>query len=1119
MGQGGSKTQRVDIIDIYDPRVTGRAAPKGTLFRYIPVVGNPELLIKQDDGFTVNWANVSSDPTGITVVEAASTANVNVAVAPANLDGVVLVANDLVLLKDQTLAEENGVYQFNGAGVPLTRASEWNAAEEFIPGRQVFVDGGDEYADTMWALADSVAVLGVDPVRFIPISVIDQVVTPTVAASVANVNIAVAPANLDGVVLVANDLVLLKDQTLPEENGVYQFNGAGVPLTRATDWDFAPEFTAGRLVFVGPGGTVNADKYWGLEAAVANLGVDPVTFVQAGGAPIGTPDTIAYFNTLGVLSGNIQAFLREATFSIGFGIINAPATITSSGNGSQAHGESTDAGSDISSTNDGSYAHGRVATAGTIVSSGEGAHAHGNADAGAIITASIVGAHAGGFASGAGSTIQASGTASLAHGVAAAAGILRATLGGAVATGVANISAIIESTSGGSQAQGYATDLNSRLTASSFGAQARGFVGAGGVIEATFSGAVCQGYASGAGSVLQSIQEGAFVHGYALSAGIIRAGLNGSTARGHVDTSGVIETAGSAIGGIASGFATGAGSLISAGTAAAPVDGEGSIAHGYAEASGQITTESKGAVAIGYVSTAGAYIYSSSFGTIALGYATNGGGIEATTAGAFSVGSADGAGSIIQSQGQGTHAHGNVAGAALIQAISNGSHAFGNADTASIIRSAATGAHAFGNATGGAIISAAGIGSQASGRINGDATSNITSTGPGSHAFGYIDGNGNTINASAAAWGSFVHGVSLNAGTITSTARGAMARGYADNGQISANNNGSIASGYATGGGNVSTAGLGSHAFGYGNGGGINANGTGSFAQGSATSVINADGEGSFAGGYSNDGSYIEATATGSHAHGYVDGANSHITASGLGAKGGGYVLTGGEIIASGNASRAHGSASATFAITASGEGSYASGVTATGSITASGVGSFAYGDLLNVSGNYAASFGLGNVVSAYGCFVAGRYAIATGTAAAWVATDPAFVYGNGTGIGTESNAFALYKDGRIETTGAQVHQAIRAAVNPDTLSARTDRSLMVDTSVGGVAYVVNMPAGEEGLEYFIKDIGNNANVNNITFTPNGADVMQAGADITTAGGARHFQFFGGTWWTMGGVF
>ena len=53
---GGAKTVRIDIIDFYDPSVVGRAAQRGTFFRYIPLpVGTPQLFVKADDGFSTNW--------------------------------------------------------------------------------------------------------------------------------------------------------------------------------------------------------------------------------------------------------------------------------------------------------------------------------------------------------------------------------------------------------------------------------------------------------------------------------------------------------------------------------------------------------------------------------------------------------------------------------------------------------------------------------------------------------------------------------------------------------------------------------------------------------------------------------------------------------------------------------------------------------------------------------------------------------------------------------------------------------------------------------------------------------------------------------------------------------
>lgn len=74
-------------------------------------------------------------------VKAASTANVNIAVALNALDGYTLAANDRVLLKDQSTASQNGVYVLNASKIPqkVTADSEL--------GHSVFVEHGSTYND------------------------------------------------------------------------------------------------------------------------------------------------------------------------------------------------------------------------------------------------------------------------------------------------------------------------------------------------------------------------------------------------------------------------------------------------------------------------------------------------------------------------------------------------------------------------------------------------------------------------------------------------------------------------------------------------------------------------------------------------------------------------------------------------------------------------------------------------------------------------------------------------------------------------------------------------------------------------------------------------------------
>ncbi|KAB2919916.1 MAG: hypothetical protein F9K29_03385 [Hyphomicrobiaceae bacterium] len=82
-------------------------------------------------------------------VRAASTANVDIASAPAALDGVTLAAGDRVLLKDQTAPAENGIRVFTAAGAALARAADMDAWSE-VPGAFVAVEEGTANADTTW---------------------------------------------------------------------------------------------------------------------------------------------------------------------------------------------------------------------------------------------------------------------------------------------------------------------------------------------------------------------------------------------------------------------------------------------------------------------------------------------------------------------------------------------------------------------------------------------------------------------------------------------------------------------------------------------------------------------------------------------------------------------------------------------------------------------------------------------------------------------------------------------------------------------------------------------------------------------------------------------------------
>lgn len=72
-------------------------------------------------------------------------------------------------------------------------------------------------------------------------------------AAPGNVNIAVAPANVDGVAGVVDDRIFLPNQTTQADRGMYIYNGVGVPMTRSLDMNVSSQVKAGMLVVVSEG--------------------------------------------------------------------------------------------------------------------------------------------------------------------------------------------------------------------------------------------------------------------------------------------------------------------------------------------------------------------------------------------------------------------------------------------------------------------------------------------------------------------------------------------------------------------------------------------------------------------------------------------------------------------------------------------------------------------------------------------------------------------------------------------------------------------------------------------------------------------------------------------------
>ena len=116
------------------------------------------------------------------------------------------------------------------------------------------------------------------------------------AATTANITLS-GLQTIDGISVVANDRVLVKDQSTASGNGIYL--AASGAWTRALDADTNAEVTAGLSVMVTEG-TTNADSQWRLTTNDAIVvGTTALTFAQIGAGS-------SYTNGTGInIAGNV----------------------------------------------------------------------------------------------------------------------------------------------------------------------------------------------------------------------------------------------------------------------------------------------------------------------------------------------------------------------------------------------------------------------------------------------------------------------------------------------------------------------------------------------------------------------------------------------------------------------------------------------------------------------------------------------------------------------------------------------------------------------------------------------------------------------------------------------
>lgn len=209
--------------------------------------------------------------------------------APAIIDGIGLAPGHLVLVKDQTLPAQNGIYAVTATTTIWDRwaqfneISEINETSEQASNVRIQVDAGVVNVGRLYdKTATPVSVINTDPIDFI---LVDDAVVVIAASTgpLTGVNAGVgtftnAPTILDGVTL-SNRLVLVKDQVNAAQNGIYRVNAATRTWTRWTEFDETNEITTGFKVHVVGGFRACGLTFENITSPSPDpVNTDPITF-------------------------------------------------------------------------------------------------------------------------------------------------------------------------------------------------------------------------------------------------------------------------------------------------------------------------------------------------------------------------------------------------------------------------------------------------------------------------------------------------------------------------------------------------------------------------------------------------------------------------------------------------------------------------------------------------------------------------------------------------------------------------------------------------------------------------------------------------------------------------
>jgi len=243
------------------------------------------------------------------------------------IDGITLVLNDRVLIKDQTLGEQNGIYTVNASGAP-TRAVDADAPVELNSGLSVFIEEGTVNGDSGWTLiTDGTIVVNTTPLVFTQFTGLGQI---TAGEGLTKTGNTLDIGDGAGILVTANAI-----EVELATNPALEFDAAGA----GGKLRFKPDTSRG-MARDAAGAYVALSAVPGLEFAAGLLQVlaDPT-----GGIQVGAAGVAAKLNgtTLQVGASGLSVKGLPSLFEIN--AIATGATVTAANLGTLTNGSNADA--------------------------------------------------------------------------------------------------------------------------------------------------------------------------------------------------------------------------------------------------------------------------------------------------------------------------------------------------------------------------------------------------------------------------------------------------------------------------------------------------------------------------------------------------------------------------------------------------------------------------------------------------------------------------------------------------------------------------------------------------------------------------------------------------------